>query len=55
MMHLVVFLKSPGLGEVGRVRASMCDCAARLGTLISRSLGILMLHRITGSGGMWCP
>ena len=27
VMHLVVLLKSPGLGEVGTVRASMCNCA----------------------------
>ena len=34
--HLVVFLKPLGSGEVGMVRASMCDCAARLGTLNSK-------------------
>ena len=33
---LVVFLKLPGLGELGRVMASVCDCATRLGTLNSR-------------------
>ena len=35
-MHLAVFLKPPGLVEVGTLRESMCDCATRIGTLNSR-------------------
>ena len=36
--HLAVFLKPPGLGDVGVVMACMCNCAAMLGTLNSRIL-----------------
>ena len=36
VMHLAVFLKPPGLGELGTVTASMWNCAARLGPLNSR-------------------
>ena len=33
VMHLVVFLKPPGVGEVGTVRVSVWELAVRLGTL----------------------
>ena len=34
VMHLGVFLRAPGLGELGTVRASMfVNCPTRLGTL----------------------
>ena len=35
-MLLAVFLKPIEVGEVGMVRASMCEWAARFGTLNSR-------------------
>ena len=36
MTCLVVFHKPPGLGELGIVRVSMCECATGFGTLNSR-------------------
>ena len=34
--HLAVFLKPPGVGEVGTLRVSLWECAARFGTLNSQ-------------------
>ena len=36
VIHLAVFLEPPWGGELGTVRMSMWECAARLGTLNSR-------------------
>ena len=53
VMCLAVFLELPGVGEVGTVRASMCDHAARLGTLnsyISRCSDVRYENRIWEKG-----
>ena len=36
MMHLVVFLEPPGVGEVATLRVSMWECATRFGGLNSK-------------------
>ena len=36
VMHLVVYLKLPGVGEVVTLRVSMWECATKLGTLNSK-------------------
>ena len=36
VVHWVVFIKLHGLGQVGTVRASMCNCTTMLGILNSR-------------------
>ena len=40
VMHLAVFLKPPGVGEVGTLRVSILECATRLGTLNSKTPGL---------------
>ena len=36
MMHWVVFLEPPGVGEVGTLRVSIWECATRFGILNSK-------------------
>ena len=52
MMHLAVFLKPPGVGEVGTVRVSIWEWAIRLGTLNSQIPSLSdMSHKRVGSVG----
>ena len=51
VIHLAVFLKPPGVGEVGMVRVSMCELAVRFGTLnskIPRCSDVMYESRIWG-------
>ena len=54
VMYLAVFLKPPRVGDVGTLRESTWECAARLGTLNSKIPSSLLLHRRTESEGRLC-
>ena len=54
--HLAVFLKPPGVGEVGMVRALMCEWATRFSTLnskIPKCSDVTYESRIWGEVASW--